>query len=235
MLVLLSASHKNSSFDVLEKLSVGADESAEGILQRHDAVSGAVVVATCNRFEAYLELAEPSGSSPLPAVYAAIDAVSASTGVPADTLRDTLELVHGNRVAEHLFAVTSGLESVVVGEGEIAGQVRRSLEFARAAGTTSPELERLFQRASQTSRGVNPSFASRSNWPRAGSPTGPRPGFSWSAPDVTRVPHSPRFATGAHPTSTSTPPPAARTDSPPRTASRQFVKRTSFWRRRWPT
>jgi glutamyl-tRNA reductase len=43
---------------------------------------------------------------------------------------------------------------VVVGEGEIAGQVRRSLESARAAGTTSPELERLFQRASQTSRGV---------------------------------------------------------------------------------
>jgi glutamyl-tRNA reductase len=154
VLVLLSASHKNSSFDVLEKLSVGADESADGILQRHEAVSGAVVVATCNRFEAYLELDEPSGASPLPAVYAAIDAVSASTGVPADTLRDTLEFVHGNGVAEHLFAVTSGLESVVVGEGEIAGQVRRSLEFARAAGTTSPELERLFQRASQTSRGV---------------------------------------------------------------------------------
>ncbi len=154
MLICLSASHKNSSFDVLEKLSVGADVSADGILERHASVSGAVVVATCNRFEAYLELDEPSDANPLPAVYAAIDAVSASTGVPADTLRDTLELVHGNGVAEHLFAVTSGLESVVVGEGEIAGQVRRSLEAARAAGTTSPELERLFQRASQTSRGV---------------------------------------------------------------------------------
>lgn len=133
---------------------MGADESANGILERHESVSGAVVVATCNRFEAYLEVDEPSGSSPLPAVYAAIDAVSASTGVPVETLRDTLEVVDGNGVAEHLFAVTSGLESVVVGEGEIAGQVRRSLEFARAAGTTSPELERLFQRASQTSRGV---------------------------------------------------------------------------------
>ena len=62
--------------------------------------------------------------------------------------------MHGNGVAEHLFAVASGLESVVVGEGEIAGQVRRSLERARRAGTTSPQLERLFQRASQTSRGV---------------------------------------------------------------------------------
>jgi glutamyl-tRNA reductase len=154
VLICLSASHKNSSFDVLEKLSVGATHVAGGMLERHDALSGAVVVATCNRFEAYLELDEPFGVSPLPAVFAAIDAVSASTGVSAETLRDTLELVHGNGVAEHLFAVTSGLESVVVGEGEIAGQVRRSLESARAAGTTSPELERLFQRASQTSRGV---------------------------------------------------------------------------------
>ena len=154
MLICLSANHKNSSFDVLEKLSVGADAAAGGMLTGHDALSGAVVVATCNRFEAYLDLDEPFGVSPLPAVYAAIDAVSASTGVSADLLRDTLDLVHGNGVAEHLFAVTSGLESVVVGEGEIAGQVRRSLEEARAAGTTSPELERLFQRASQTSRGV---------------------------------------------------------------------------------
>ncbi|WP_130176421.1 glutamyl-tRNA reductase [Cryobacterium sp. SO1] len=154
MLICLSANHKNSSFDVLEKLSVGADAAAGGMLTGHDALNGAVVVATCNRFEAYLDLDEPFGVSPLPAVYAAIDAVSASTGVSADLLRDTLDVVHGNGVAEHLFAVTSGLESVVVGEGEIAGQVRRSLEEARAAGTTSPELERLFQRASQTSRGV---------------------------------------------------------------------------------
>ncbi|MDY7558300.1 glutamyl-tRNA reductase [Cryobacterium sp. 10C3] len=80
--------------------------------------------------------------------------VSAGTGVTAEVLRETLDFVHGNGVAEHLFAVTSGLESVVVGEGEIAGQVRRSLEQARERGTTTPELERLFQRASQTSRGI---------------------------------------------------------------------------------
>ncbi|TFD49878.1 glutamyl-tRNA reductase [Cryobacterium frigoriphilum] len=154
MLICLSASHKNSTFDVLEKLSVGAGATASRMVEEHPRLSGAVIVATCNRFEAYLDLDEPFGVSPLPAVYAAIDAVSANTGVGADTLRDNLELVHGNLVAEHLFAVTSGLESVVVGEGEIAGQVRRALEQARSDGTTSPELERLFQRASQTSRGV---------------------------------------------------------------------------------
>ena len=154
MLICLSASHKNSSFDVLEKLSVGAATAASGMLERHEALNGAVVVATCNRFEAYLDLDEPFGVSPLPAVYAAIDAVSASTGVDSLVLRDTLDFVHGNSVPEHLFAVTSGLESVVVGEGEIAGQVRRALEQAREAATTSPELERLFQGASRTSRGI---------------------------------------------------------------------------------
>ena len=154
MLICLSASHKNSSFDVLEKLSVGAGSTASTMVERHGPLSGAIVVATCNRFEAYLDLDEPFGVSPMPAIHSAIDAVSESTGVAASTLRETLHLVHGNGVADHLFAVTSGLESVVVGEGEIAGQVRRSLEQARANGTTSPELERLFQRASQTSRGV---------------------------------------------------------------------------------
>jgi glutamyl-tRNA reductase len=154
VLICLSANHKNSSFDVLEKLSVGAPETAGGILERFPSLSGAVIVATCNRFEAYLDLDAADGTSPLEAVQAAIAGVSAGTGVTAEVLRETLDFVHGNGVAEHLFAVTSGLESVVVGEGEIAGQVRRSLEQARERGTTTPELERLFQRASQTSRGV---------------------------------------------------------------------------------
>ena len=88
------------------------------------------------------------------AVHEAIRAVGTVAGLEADELRTTFGFVHGNAVAGHLFAVASGLESVVVGEGEIAGQVRRSLERARAEGTTTPELERLFQRASQTSRRV---------------------------------------------------------------------------------
>lgn len=63
-------------------------------------------------------------------------------------------MLGGGDVAEHLFSVASGLESVVVGEGEIAGQVRRALTESRQLGTTSGELERLFQRASEAQRGV---------------------------------------------------------------------------------
>jgi glutamyl-tRNA reductase len=154
VLICLTASHKNAGFDMLERLSANAEQAAPRILSGHDALRGAVVVATCNRFEAYLDLDAPDGASPVPAVHEAIRAVGTVAGLEADELRTTFGFVHGNAVAGHLFAVASGLESVVVGEGEIAGQVRRSLESARAEGTTTPELERLFQRASQTSRRV---------------------------------------------------------------------------------
>ncbi|GAA1800942.1 glutamyl-tRNA reductase [Agromyces neolithicus] len=154
MLICLTASHKNAGFDTLERLSAHAELAAPRIVDRHDALQGAVVVATCNRFEAYLDLNMPEGTSPVGAVHEAIRAVGDVAGLEADELRATFGFVHGNAVAGHLFSVASGLESVVVGEGEIAGQVRRALEQARAEGTTTPDLERLFQRASQTSRKV---------------------------------------------------------------------------------
>jgi glutamyl-tRNA reductase len=81
-------------------------------------------------------------------------AVADTSGVPADTLADVLTERDGEAVAGHLFAVSSGLESLVVGEGEVAGQVSRALETARAAGSTTPDLERLFQRAARTSSTV---------------------------------------------------------------------------------
>ncbi|MET4159240.1 glutamyl-tRNA reductase [Agromyces sp. PvR057] len=154
MLICLTASHKNAGFDMLERLSASSNQAAPRILDGHDALQGAVVISTCNRFEAYLDLAAPEGSSPVEVVHEAVRAVGAVAGLDAAELRTTFGFVHGNAVAGHLFSVASGLESVVVGEGEIAGQVRRSLEQARSDGTTTPELERLFQRASQTSRRV---------------------------------------------------------------------------------
>ncbi|MGR0318434.1 glutamyl-tRNA reductase [Agromyces sp. ZXT2-3] len=154
MLICLSASHKNAGFDMLERLSASSEHAGPRLTDGHEAVQGAVVVSTCNRFEAYLDLDIPHGDSPVDAVHDAIFAVGDVAGLSTDELRSTFDFVHGNAVAGHLFSVAAGLESVVVGEGEIAGQVRRSLERARSEGTTTPELERLFQRASQTSRKV---------------------------------------------------------------------------------
>ncbi|HEU4755601.1 MAG TPA: glutamyl-tRNA reductase, partial [Agromyces sp.] len=68
MLICLTASHKNAGFDMLERLSASAEHAAPRLLAGHPAVQGAVVVATCNRFEAYLDLDTPEGDSPVDAV-----------------------------------------------------------------------------------------------------------------------------------------------------------------------
>lgn len=156
MLLCLTANHENASFELLERLSIGSATTASALTSR-DSVTGAVVLATCNRFEAYLDVDEHADSAPDP-----IALLSTATGVDADALRGSLTVLTGEPVVEHLFAVSAGLESVIVGEDEISGQVRRSLERARRGGTTSSRLELLFQNASHTSRGV------RANTPLGG-------------------------------------------------------------------
>ncbi|MBC7724144.1 MAG: glutamyl-tRNA reductase [Burkholderiaceae bacterium] len=156
MLLCLTANHRNASFDILEKLSVGAPQAAGALVSGTPFVSGAVVLATCNRFEAYLDIDESSGRR---SVDATVAAMSGASGISADELRSSVTVLSGDDVVEHLFAVSSGLESVVIGEDEISGQVRRALEQARMAGTTSSALELLFQRASTTSRVVKSSTA----------------------------------------------------------------------------
>ncbi|PYY37959.1 glutamyl-tRNA reductase [Curtobacterium sp. MCJR17_055] len=150
MLICLTASHRNASFDLLERLSIGAPAAASHLVTDSDVLDGAVVLATCNRFEAYLDIAGDDDA----AVRATVEAVSAASELQADEVLDAVQVLGGGDVVQHLFAVSSGLESVVVGETEISGQVRRALEDARRNGTTTSDLERLFQEAAHTSRGV---------------------------------------------------------------------------------
>ncbi|WP_158867551.1 glutamyl-tRNA reductase [Leifsonia sp. AG29] len=154
MLLCFSSSHRTADFDLLERLERHAPAVTEALAEHSDIVSGSVVLATCNRFEAYVEIDEPLPAARAVSAEAVIDAVSSATGIAPDVLRASSAVYSDHAVAEHLFAVSSGLESVVVGEGEIAGQVRRALESARAAGTVTSELERVFQVAARTSRGV---------------------------------------------------------------------------------
>ncbi len=150
----MTASHKTAPFEMLERLSRTPDDVASTIVDLTPCVQGAVVLATCNRFEAYVEMDEPVTAAGAIGVEAVLEAVEATTGVSAAEFDGAYTVHTGRRVPEHLFSVASGLESVVSGEGEIAGQVRRALKSARKDGTTSPELERLFQRASQAQRKV---------------------------------------------------------------------------------
>ncbi|MDQ4137829.1 MAG: glutamyl-tRNA reductase [Actinomycetota bacterium] len=157
MLLCLTANHRNASFDLLDRLSVAAPSATAELVARSAKVRGAVVLATCNRFEAYLDV-DPSESTlrepGSDAVQATVEALGTASGVDPAELQSAVRVLRGDDVAHHLFSVSAGLESVVVGEDEIAGQVRRALDFARKDGTTSSALERLFQHASRTSRHV---------------------------------------------------------------------------------
>ena len=139
MIITVTATHRTDDFAVLERLaSIDPDALVLKLREVHG-VLGAVVVSTCNRFEMYLDVEQ----------HGALEAALAVVGVPfagAVLVRD--------EAAEHLFSVASGLDSVVVGEGEIAGQVRRAHRSAQELGATTSALERLFQRAHETQREV---------------------------------------------------------------------------------
>ncbi|MFT4134915.1 glutamyl-tRNA reductase [Microbacterium sp.] len=151
MLVCLSAHHRSAPFESLESLSRLGESAAPALRAAHEDILGTVVLATCNRFEAYFDIAD---ESPVPSMDAAMERLAAMSDLPFRTVRESVDFAHGSGVARHLFSVAAGLESVVVGEDEIAGQVKRALDAARKQGLTTTPLESLFQRAAETSRVV---------------------------------------------------------------------------------
>ena len=152
VLLSLVASHHDLDLAVLERLQSDVHAVGRELVAATNAVTGAVVLATCNRFELYLDV-DDAAHTPR-ARRAVAQAVASRSGYSADDVAEHLRPLIGAEASEHLFAVASGLESMVVGEREIAGQVRRALTSARRDGTTTSTLEALFQAASRASRAV---------------------------------------------------------------------------------
>ncbi len=151
MLLCVSVSHRTADFDLLGRLSESATADSASTLLGDGRARGAVLVSTCNRVEAYLDIAPGADTS---VAEATLRTLAGSADLPHDALRGRAEVLAGAPALHHLFAVTSGLESVAVGEEEIAGQVRRAYEAARGTGSTTPELDTAFQRAARVSRDV---------------------------------------------------------------------------------
>ncbi len=143
MLVCLGASHRTATFELLERLATGLENAVAPAAAR-----GRVTLATCNRYELYLDVDDATDPASL------LEDVADAAGVEVEELRHGMRVITGSRVSAHLFAVASGLDSMVFGEREITGQVRRALADAQRTRTATPPLERLFQGATATSREV---------------------------------------------------------------------------------
>ncbi|MDP5227166.1 MULTISPECIES: glutamyl-tRNA reductase [Arthrobacter] len=169
VLFSLTATHADLNLETVARLSKGASAVAAGnvhppvlppasggmaqaAVEPLQSLNGAVVLSTCNRFEVYAEAVTDHGIDA--AREELLAGIAAQSGLDRGTVDQALTVRRGSDVARHLFAVGAGLDSAVVGEREIAGQVRRALINAQETGTASPGLVRLFQAASRTAKDV---------------------------------------------------------------------------------
>jgi glutamyl-tRNA reductase len=150
-LLALGVSHKTAPVEVRERLALPEQRAYEFVrdLRGAAAVHEAVAISTCNRTELYLVV-----SDPVEAESAALTMLASLAGIRLTGLASAIYSHRNCDAARHLYRVTSGLESMIVGEAEIQGQVKRAYETALAKETTGPLPNRLFTAALQTGKRI---------------------------------------------------------------------------------
>ncbi len=149
--VVVGLQHKQAPLSLLEAVAVN-DEDLHKVLaelQHRRNIQESVVLSTCLRTEVYAVVDRFHD-----AVAEIYDVLSECSGVSADELASHAVIRFDDDVTAHLFSVASGLESAVLGESEVVGQVRRSFEYAQEAGACGPVLSALFRHALQTGKRV---------------------------------------------------------------------------------
>ena len=151
-LLLVGISHRIAPVALRERVAFTERQAARFVaaLCIEPAISEAVAISTCNRTELYVVL-EDAGSAAESAVLARL---AAHAEIAAADLAAVTYTLRNCDAARHLFRVTAGLESMIVGEHEIQGQVKRAHENARETGTSGPLCNRLFGAALHTGRRV---------------------------------------------------------------------------------
>ena len=140
--LVVGVSHRSAPVSLLEQVTVGIAGNADliGELQQSASIGEAVVVATCNRVEIY---ADAEG------FHAGLEAISELlarvSGVPLEELSRHLYVHIEGRAVLHLFEVACGLDSMIVGESQILGQLRRA--YAASSDGAGRILHELFQQA----------------------------------------------------------------------------------------
>jgi glutamyl-tRNA reductase len=143
-IVVVGANHRTAPLAVLERLAIAPDDVAKAVagLAGRDTIREVAVLPTCGRTEIYLVAERFHGA------HADITGFLADiAGMPLDELHPHLLSLHDDAAASHLFEVAAGLDSVVLGESEILGQVRSAWHVAAQSGGVGTTLDLLFRHA----------------------------------------------------------------------------------------
>jgi glutamyl-tRNA reductase len=150
-ILAIGVSHKTAPVEVRERVALTDSQAGEFVRDLRGAaeVQEAVAISTCNRTELYLVVGDP-----VEAESTALAMLSTRAGIRPTELAPSIYSHRNCDAARHLYRVVSGLESMIVGENEIQGQVKRAYEAALARETTGPLTTRLFQAALETGKRV---------------------------------------------------------------------------------
>jgi len=148
--VCLGLSHQTADVSIRERFAFAEHELGvcSGELGRRPELGEALIISTCNRVELYA--AAPDSA----AGFASIEAFLASRAALDDADRKFFYRQGGPGAIRHLFRVVSGLESMILGETEILGQVKKAYGIASQSGATARHLNKLFQRAFNVAKEV---------------------------------------------------------------------------------
>jgi glutamyl-tRNA reductase len=150
-LLAIGVSYKTAPVELRERLALTEGRAAEFLRDLRGAadVHEAVTVSTCNRTEHYLVVGDP-----VEAESTVLAMLARQAGIRPTNLATAIYSHHNCDAARHLYRVVSGLESMIIGEAEIQGQVKRAYEAALAKETVGPLTNRLFKAALATGKRV---------------------------------------------------------------------------------
>lgn len=150
--LVVGMSHQSAPVALLERLSMddGVQNDACSQLLRSEALSEVMIISTCNRMEVYAVT-----NSFHTGVQTVVDVLHEISGVDEDELRGYLYVRYADAAVEHLMTVAAGLDSMVVGEQQIIGQVRSAYQKAAEQGSAGPRIHALAQSALRTGKRVH--------------------------------------------------------------------------------
>lgn len=148
-LMVVGCNHTTVPLAVLERLTIGPESVTKALedLVRREHLSEVVVLSTCNRTEVYAYCTRFH-----PAVEDVRAFFSDFSGIAPDDLDEGVYTYYDDAAVTHLFSVAAGVDSLVLGEGEILGQVRTAWQRATDAGTSGASLARAFRHAIATGK-----------------------------------------------------------------------------------